>query len=77
MNDYVGNLYNDIEIESFNEDNVQFDNIQKPATICLINVGGCGKNFGSCGAFIGGCRKNSNHCWIDGGFYLKIVSTGI
>ena len=69
MNDYVGNLYNDIEIESFNEDNVKFDNIQKPATICLINVGGCGKNFGSCGAFIGGCRKNSNHCWIDGGFY--------
>ena len=69
MNDYVGNLYNDIEIDNFNEDNVQFDNIQKTATICLINVGGCGKNFGSCGAFIGGCRKNSNHCWIDGGFY--------
>lgn len=69
MNDYVGNLYNDIEIDNFNEGNVQFNNIQTTATICLINVGCCGKNSGSCGAFIGGCRKNSNHCWIDGGLY--------
>lgn len=69
MNNYVGNLYEELEIHDFQNGDEQLDNTQPTATICVLNVGACGANSGSCGIFAGICRLNGSGCKIDGGFY--------